>query len=77
MCIGGKEYTNKDGYTNHDLFLVRNQRGVYNMAPVENAANVIAFDKDLHIKKKKVETVDSFGSGNVATSSSVSSDFEL
>jgi hypothetical protein len=77
MCVGGKEYTNKEGYTNHDLFLVRNQRGVYNMAPVENAANVIAFDKDLHIKKKKVENLDSFGSGNVATSSSVSGDFEL
>jgi len=76
-CVGGKEYTNKDGYTNFDLFLVRNQRNAYNMSPASDSDKVIAFDESLHIKKKKVENVDSFGSGNVPTSSSVSNDFEL
>ena len=77
MCIGGKEYQNREGYTNHDLFLVRNQRGTYNMENANVAdSKLIKFDADLHIKKKKVENVESFGS-NTATTSSVGSDFEL
>lgn len=77
-CIGGKEYQNREGYTNYDLFLVRNQRGAYNMENANVAdSKLIKFDSDLHIKKKKVDNVDSFGSGSVTTSSSVSSDFEL
>ncbi len=80
MCVGGKEYTNKEGYTNYDLFLVRTQRGMYNMennTVAESHSKLIKFDSDLHIKKKKVENVDSFGNEGVQTSSSVSSDFEL
>jgi hypothetical protein len=80
MCIGGKEYLNKEGYTNYDLFLVRNQRGVYNMENnnvAEDQSKLIKFDSDLHIKKKKVDNVDSFGNAGVQTSSSVGSDFEL
>jgi hypothetical protein len=80
MCIGGKEYLNKEGYTNFDLFLVRNQRGAYNMESnniSEDQSKLIKFDSDLHIKKKKVDNVDSFGNAGVQTSSSVGSDFEL
>lgn len=78
MCVGGKEYLNKEGYTNYDMFLVRNQRGAYNMENANVAdSKLIKFESDLHIKKKKVENVESFGSGTVTTSSSVGSDFEL
>jgi hypothetical protein len=78
MCVGGKEYLNKEGYTNYDMFLVRNQRGAYNMENANVAdSKLIKFESDLHIKKKKVENVESFGSGTITTSSSVGSDFEL
>lgn len=78
MCVGGKEYLNKEGYTNYDMFLVRNQRGAYNMENANVAdSKLIKFESDLHIKKKKVENVESFGSNTVTTSSSVGSDFEL
>lgn len=77
MCIGGKEYLNKEGYTNHDLHLVRTQRGTYNMEAAdtdENTSKLVKFDADTHIKKKKTD-VSSFG--DVTTSSSVGSDFDL
>ena len=38
-------------------------------------SKLVKYDPEIHIKKKKTD-VDSFG-GNVTTSSSVSSDFEL
>ena len=78
FCIGGKEYLNKEGYTNYDLFLVKSSRGSYNMESVaknpEASSNFIKFDEAVHIKKKKTD-VDSFG--DVTTTSSVSSSFEL
>ena len=76
MCIGGKEYLNKEGYTNHDLFLVRTTRGTSNMEATDvDTSKLIKFDADTHIKKRKTD-VDSFGT-NVTTSSSVGSDFDL
>lgn len=78
MCIGGKEYLNKEGYTNFDLYLARTQRGTYNMEASdvdENSSKLVKFDANIHIKRKKTD-VDSFG-GNVTTSSSVGSDFDL
>jgi len=78
LCIGGKEYLNKEGYINHDLHLVRTQRGTFNMEAAdvhEDHSKLVKYDPDTHIKKKKTD-VDSFG-GNVPTSSSVSSDFDL
>ena len=82
-CLGGKEYQNKDGYTNYDLFVVRPGKGYYAYESVDTPAErskLIKFNADLHIKKKRSESVSSFGtegSGNVTTSSSVSNDFEL
>jgi hypothetical protein len=78
FCIGGKEYLNKEGYVNHDLHLVRTQRGAYNMEAADihaDQSKLIKYNPEIHIKKKKAD-VESFG-GNVTTSSSVSSDFEL
>ena len=79
VCVGGKEYQNREGYTNYDLFLVRNQRTAYNMEPGNtnpDNSKLIKFDEALHIKKKKTENIESFDSG-VSTSASVGSDFEL
>ena len=83
-CLGGKEYQNKDGYTNYDLFVVRPGKGFYayeNSNTPADKSKLIKFNSDLHVKKKRSETVTSFGDselgGNVTTSSSVSNDFEL
>jgi hypothetical protein len=83
-CIGGKEYQNKEGYTNYDLYVVRPVKGGYSYesASVEpDKSKLTVFNESLHIKKKRSENVSSFGdtglNSNVTTSSSVSNDFEL
>ena len=79
-CIGGSEYTNKQGYTNFDLYFVKPGRGQYayeSGTVAESNTNVVSFDPETHIRRKKVDVVQSFGDANVTTSSSVGSDFEL
>jgi hypothetical protein len=80
FCIGGKEYQNKQGYTNFDLYVVKPARGQYGYESADVApenSKLMKFDSALHIKKSKSDTVTSFGDGPVTTSSSVSNDFEL
>jgi hypothetical protein len=79
-CIGGSEYTNKQGYTNYDLYFVKPGRGQYAYESgntPESSSNIVSFDPDIHIRRKKVDTVQSFGDSGVTTSSSVGSDFDL
>jgi hypothetical protein len=56
-CIGGKEYLNKTGFMNYDLFLPKFSK---TGAPF-GTTRVITFNPDEHIRKKKVETVTAFG----------------
>ncbi len=79
MCIAGREYTNKDNYTNFDLYLPTWSKDglAYENANVEEqASKVVKFNNDIHIKKSKSETVQSFGEGT-PTTSNVAGDFEL
>lgn len=79
VTLGGREYF-KDNYSKFDLFLVKPGKGQVNMEPVtvaEEISKLVKFSEDLHIKRKKTESIESFGNNNVTTSSSVSSDFEL
>lgn len=77
-CIAGSEYTNKQGYTNFDLYFPRTNRGSYAYEAAGSAVSqVVTFNKEVHIRRKKVEAVQSFGDNTVTTSSSVGSDFEL
>ena len=69
FCIGGKEYTNKNGYTAYDMFLPKFSKAG---APF-GTSKVAVFSESEHIRKKKVETVSEFGND----SSSGSADFEL
>lgn len=65
MCVAGREYQNKQGYTNFDLHIAKPGRGMYayesNQIP-EAESKVVKYDEKLHIKKstKKAETVTSF-----------------
>lgn len=72
FCIGGKEYTNKNGYTDHDLFLPK-----YSKAGAAYGAKVVTFDPVEHIRKKKVEAVNEFGNEDNTLSGPASADFQL
>lgn len=79
MIIGGKEYTNKQGYTNFDLFLPKNNKDAYVMELSDaQPSKLMEFDSEKHIIKQKVEKVESFGDDNPFNDSSDSSlEFEL
>lgn len=83
MCVAGREYMNKAGYINFDLYLPRAGRGQVSIENVEKeGSKLIAFDSEAHIKKAKTESVTSFSTASdddldVPTTSKVSSDFDL
>jgi len=62
-CICGKEYTNRGGFTNYELFLPKYIKGG---APF-GSKGVIKFNPDEHIRKKKVENVTEFGSDDTTS----------
>lgn len=65
MCIGGREWENKDGYINLDMFLVPYEKG---KVPVEmdgvDNSRLIQFDESKHIQKIKKKTVSDFESNS-------------
>lgn len=84
MCVAGREYMNKQGYMNYDLFLPKVMRGQVNFERVNaELSKLIKFDSEAHIKKAKTESVASFSSAgsdddlDIVTTSKVSSDFNL
>lgn len=83
MCVAGREYMNKAGYMNYDLYLPRAGRGQVSIESAQQErSKLLSFDSEAHIKKAKTESVASFSSGSdddldVVTTSKVSSDFDL
>lgn len=79
VCIGGKEYLNKEGYTNFDLFFPRaGKQGVPFEAVGKKISKVATFDDKEHVRRKSVEEVKSFGAdSNEGSGPIVSSDFKL
>jgi hypothetical protein len=78
MCVGGKEYLNGQGYTNHDLFLPKfNSKKVpFELENVPEAdSKLILFSEAEHIKKKKTDTVEDFG--DKKKDKKAGSDFDL
>jgi len=64
VCLSGKEYENKGGYTNHDLFFPKFSKEGIPFADPESdqAARVLVFDATKHvIAKKPAKVVESFG----------------
>lgn len=77
-CIAGKEYQNKAGYTNHDLYFPKwSKDGIaYESANVDEVkSKVVKFNTDVHIKKNKTVEVKTFGENT--TKKSLADDFEL
>ncbi len=75
MCVAGKEYEGKSGYTNYDMWLPKSSREGYAFAAV--GGKVLAYDEDIHLKKLEVKPVESFGDDDLDIPSRVSSDFTL
>lgn len=86
MCIAGKEYTNRGGFTNFELSLPKftkiNTPIELESVP-ESKSRIIIFDSITHLEKKKstkTETISDFGNEpeqKVASERKVNSDFEL
>ncbi len=74
-CLAGKEYLNKEGYTNHELFLPKFTK---TNVPFESAnvtsSKLAAFSLTDHIVKRKEENVTSFDGGSTTSGSN---DFDL
>jgi len=61
-CLGGREYENKAGYTNFDLFFPKfSKAGIpFEDSTADSTGRVYNFDATEHIIKKKVKAVDEF-----------------
>lgn len=61
FCVAGKEYENKQGYTNYDLFLPKGSKDGYAFGPV-NSEKVAVFNEEAHIIKseRKEQAIDGF-----------------
>lgn len=89
MCLAAREYLNKAGYMNYDLYLPKAGRGTFSFKNAANADKVVVFNESEHIKKAKTDggtPVESFTATessspmsmmDVPTTTIVSSDFSL
>jgi hypothetical protein len=77
-CIGGKEWTNKEGYIDYNLFFPNSADKQYAFGELD-AANIMNFDDKTHIiKQKEAKKIDKFDSDDeIKTPRKSSSDFNL
>ena len=77
MCIGGREWENKEGYVNNDLYLPRMSKdGIAMEALDKENSRLLKFDRGVHVKalvKKETSNDDTPFKAN----SGSGSDFEL
>lgn len=77
FCVAGKEYLNKAGYTNYDLFLPKSDKGRYAFGEVEGG-KVLKYDEATHLTKAKTTEVNNFGNDDdLDIPAKTSSDFSL
>jgi hypothetical protein len=77
MCVNGKEYESK-GYINYDLFLPKSSKDAYALESASaSPSKLIKYNPELHIKKIKVENVESFGDVDPFAPASTSTGFDF
>ncbi len=79
-CVAGREYLNKQGYTNYDLYLPKFNKGFAPYATLDNEDKLIKFDPALHVRKAEVKSVESFGDDmdtEAPKAKTINKDFEL
>ena len=75
VCLAGKEYEGKGGYTNYDLWLPKGSKDGYSYAA--EGQKVMMYDEATHLKKMEVKPVDAFDADEFSVPSRTSSDFSL
>ena len=77
FCVAGKEYLNKSGYINYDMYLAKAEKGKYAYGEIEQG-KVLVYDEAKHLKKLEVTEVKKFGDDDdFSTTTKSSSDFNL
>jgi hypothetical protein len=77
MCVNGKEYESK-GYINYDLFLPKSSKDAYALESASaSPSKLIAYNPELHIKKIKVDNVESFGDADPFAAATTSTGFDF
>ena len=79
MCIGGREWENKEGYVNNDLFLPRiSKDGIAVEGLDKENSRLLKFDRAVHVKALvKKETTSDTDSVPFKANSGSGNDFEL
>jgi hypothetical protein len=80
MCIGGREWENKEGYVNNDLFLPRISKDGIPMEAVDaENSRLLQFDRAKHVKALVKKDTSSNGAEEIPfkADSGSGSDFEL
>jgi hypothetical protein len=76
MCIAGKEYEGKSGYTNYDMWLPKGVKGAYAYSPV--GGKVLTYNESEHLKKLEIVNVQAFDDDDdLDIPNRVSTDFTL
>lgn len=75
MCVAGKEYEGKSGYTNYDMWLPKGSKDGY--AYSAKGGNILTYNEAEHLKKMEVREVGSFGDDELDVPTRASSDFSL
>lgn len=77
-CIGGKEWTNKEGYIDYNLFFVASVNKKYPLGEIDSES-VLIFNDQVHIiKQKEPKKVDGFDTDDeIITPKKSSTDFNL
>ena len=77
FCVAGREYIDKNGYTNYNLYLPKADKGKYAYGEIEQG-KVLVYDEAKHLKKLEVTEVKKFGDDDdFSTTTKSSSDFNL
>lgn len=74
FCVAGKEYLNKAGYTNYDMYLPKAEKGKYAYG---SEGKVVEYNEALHLKKVETTEVKDFGNDELTIPAKTSSDFSL
>ena len=77
-CLGAREWENKEGYVNNDLFLPKRSRdGVPLESMDTESSNLLSFDKNNTNHFRPFLKKEVVNSGNFEPAPSVGSDFDL
>ena len=78
VCIGGREYQNKQGYVSHDLNLVKGEKNLYALSTA-GSDKVMPYNESTHLRKLDTTTTQAFDTDddNLSMPAANAADFDL